>query len=469
MNRSTTNYGAFATWLLLATTALMAVTPSRSLAAEDDPFAEQTITKDQSPADGDSSPRPILIQEDALADSAQRMLTHMKSQVATLKARFWELRENHGADHPEVQQVKALLDSSQAVLAALEARASDPETVRKAHEQMVAKLREAQSKGEIQQDNVSFQSALAEAQRQVAIRDEQISQLSRQLFNKNEQDSRLPPLKNAEIKIFHLLHAAPQDLAKVIDSIFSPAQLRLSIDERTKSLVVMGDKESLGIVEALLTQMDRPADGAADKDAPKAAAAEKSGNRSLLLRVFWLADGLPEDEGQDPAAYLPESVLQALDRLGLKAPRLVTQTVNSVAVGSANNLDYRFATSVPAVVDSQPTTVNCRGSMKPIVAERSGLDMYIEVSGPSVQCHLEGSLATPLGHYMVLGTANSLSADPAQAARTPGGEMRGAMEVGPEGGMGLMEKRARPTFNQARFAFVVQVIEATSYPAEKSE
>lgn len=289
----------------------------------------------------------------------------------------------------------------------------------------------------------------------------------------------LPPLKNAEIKIFSLAHAAPQDLAKVIESIFSPAQLRLSIDDRTKSLVVMGDKESLAIVESLLMKMDQPADGATDVPLQQGAKRQADGDRSLLLRVFWLADGLPEDEGQDPAAYLPNSVLKALDGLGLKTPRLVAQTVNAVAVTDKGYVD--FSANVPAVLLGQTASLNCNGSMRPIVADRAGLDVQISVIGPSINCGLQGSLATPLGHYMVLGTANSLSADPSQMAGMHGGEM-GAMPggfqpgFGVEGGFGgggadptaaAPQEAPRPKLNQARFAFVVQVIEATSYPAEK--
>jgi type II secretory pathway component GspD/PulD (secretin) len=308
-----------------------------------------------------------------------------------------------------------------------------------------------------------------------------IKQLIERIDRERGSRKELPPLTNAAVKVYSLAHAAPQELAQVIDSIFSPAQLRLSIDDRTKSLVVMGDKESLEIVEALLMKMDQPADGAADGRTASPAAANHLQARSLLLRVFWLADGLAEGEGQNPAVYLPQSVLEALKRLGLQSPQLVTQTVNSLA--ARDGAEVGFATQVPAVLLGQHATLNCTGSMSPMDDDHVGVDVDIRVSGPAINCELKGSLATPQGHYMVLGTANSVIAEPMAMG---GGAMMGgggfvgeggfemadpaAAVPGAEGGMGRgMEGTApqSPKYNTSRFAFVVQVIEGESFPAEK--
>jgi hypothetical protein len=235
-----------------------------------------------------------------------------------------------------------------------------------------------------------------------------------------------------------------------------------------------------------------------------------------LLRVFWLADGLPEGNGQNPGDFLPKSVLQATNKLGLEAPRLVTQTVNSLALGREDAVD--FSTNVPAVLLGQPTGLNCEGRLKLVSDDRVRLEMSVHVGGPLVNCELHGSLATPLGHYMVLGTANSVMAEGGPSAGMMGagpGMMPGGGQVGPEGGRpgfgrpgqpfrggespragapgpggfggpeaaagpgaapggeaggtGTEQQGAKPSFNTSRFAFVVQVIEGQSYPAEKSK
>jgi hypothetical protein len=109
--------------------------------------------------------------------------------------------------------------------------------------------------------------------------------------------------------------------------------------------------------------------------------------------------------------------------------------------------------------------------------------MQVEVHGSNVSGNISGSLAMPLGHYMVLGTANSLMPQTA-AFGGAGREMRagGAMPAGappsefggrfagPEGmvggemGMGAAEA---PQFSTLRFAFVVQVIQGESFAPEE--
>jgi hypothetical protein len=147
------------------------------------------------------------------------------------------------------------------------------------------------------------------------------------------------------------------------------------------------------------------------------------------------------------------------------------------------------------------------GRMRPVIQDRAGLDVQINVSGPSINCQLSGSLATPLGHYMVLGTANSVIADPTTMAdmgmgmggemgMAPGAGMYAGRGFGGEGAMmgrggyaapagpagrggpvdpatglpdaeGAVEQPAKPKYNTSRFAFVVQVIEGESFPAEE--
>jgi hypothetical protein len=314
------------------------------------------------------------------------------------------------------------------------------------------------------------QAKLADRERQLQDMSQHVKQLVRQL---EEQ-----PIEGAVAQIFPLRHAKAAEAAGTLESLFG-SQVRVAVDERSNNLVVSGKEKSLEAVRSLLQGLDEPAVASNDGSAITASPA-----RTVLLRVFWLADGLPGEEGQDPGDFLPPAVIDATTRLGLNSPRLVSQTVNSLAIG--DQPEVQFATQVPAVLLGQHATLQCAGSMRPISDDRTGLNMDIHVSGPAINCELKGSLATPLGHYMVLGTANSVIAEP--MAMGGGMEMGGGFEggrggeagfgmadpaaavPGAEGGMGRgMEGMApqAPKYNTSRFAFVVQVIEGESFPAEK--
>ena len=149
----------------------------------------------------------------------------------------------------------------------------------------------------------------------------------------------------------------------------------------------------------------------------------------------------------------------------------------------------------------QPAGLGCEGVLQLVSDDRVRLVMGVHVGGEGVNCDLKGSLSTPLGHFMVLGTANSVIGDDGATIQTiPGAGgpgMRPGVGVGPEGrfGPGRMgpgiagmarpsgpegpgapggavpvEQPARkPNFATSRFAFVVQVVEAQSYPVEKKK
>lgn len=318
----------------------------------------------------------------------------------------------------------------------------------------------------------------------------EIDRLHQQLAE--QKSAELPPIENGQIKVFNLVNSKAAETATTIESLFGAQALRLAVDERANSIIALGKSDTLEPVEALIMQIDQqaaPSDGAESK--PKAA--QTSSARSVLLRVFWLADGVPNDEGEDPKDFLPSSVLRATAQLGLRDPRLVSQTVNSLATYDAEG-EVRFNTSVPAIIAKLPAVLNCTGAMRPIVNERVGLDMQINVSGQMINCQLAGSLATPLGHYMVLGTANSVIGELGAGGQygvgmggMPGmGEAGGGYGRGGFGGEGAYaaamappqaadndaaeepsEDRAKPALDTSRFAFVVQVIEGESYePAE---
>lgn len=307
----------------------------------------------------------------------------------------------------------------------------------------------------------------------------------------SESRNALPPLEEADIKVFSLRHVNAVQAAQTIDSLLGPGPVRVAIDERTNALIVAGKSESLTVIEALLLRLDQQAARSDEESAVAAEAQRASQARSLLLRVFWLADGLSDDEGHDPAEFLPEAVTKALGRLGLDNPRLVTQTVNSLAHGERSSV-VEFNSSVPVVLHSTPVQLSCEGSLESLGPEQVRLKVGINL--PVYQINVNGSLVTPLGHYTVLGTANSVMPDSA-SMQALGGSMgmmgggRGGYGGGGRGGYGggygeMQSTGVDPAtgmpvgaegaaqapafkYNTSHFAFVVQVIEGESFPAEE--
>ena len=300
----------------------------------------------------------------------------------------------------------------------------------------------------------------------------------------------LPPLKDAEVRVFQLKNTKAAAAAEKVELLFGSQPLRIAVDEASNGLIVFGKAEAIPQVEQLIIKLDELAvagrDGfdtvMVDRNVVTAPAAAR---RTLLLRVFWLASGVQDLDSAD--GYLPAPVINSLAKLGLSDPRLVTQTVNSLSVEEGGS-SVEFSTNVPAILFEQPVTLTSAGTMGATTDNRADVDMRLTVGGAGVNCELKGSLATPLGHFMVLGTANSLIPEqqammaPTEGETGMGMPMEGGrgMEMG-EGGRGYggrggemggrgmaMGELPAAKYNASRFAFVVQVIEAESFePADK--
>jgi len=439
------------------------------------------------PADGQAKPT-----------TAQATIEEQRQALYELQQKLIPLLRRGKEDHDAANRARALeaeIAERERLLAELEESIERGRRGRRtpAADDPFAEAERGGEDNRTQQAGAALEASLAQTRDQLLERDRQVAELSQQL-TKLERTRESPPIEDAEIKVFSLVSVKAPEVAKTLESLFG-AQIRVAIDERTNALIVFGKGNALQAVEALLLRLDQ-----SDSASPRGNAA-----RSLLLRVFWLADGLPKGEGQDAQKFLPAAVIKATERLGLEGPRLVTQTVNSLALGQQPAVP--FSTQVPATVFNQPANLNCKGQMRSVDGDRAAVDIEIQVTGWSINCQLSGSLATPLRHYMVLGTANSVISDPATMAGMGmmGGGYGGYGEGGYGGRMGYGrggyggeggtpagrgpafggegaappvdpatglrgpeangEKPAEPKYATSRFAFVVQVIEGESYTA----
>ncbi|BBO35411.1 secretin N-terminal domain-containing protein [Lacipirellula parvula] len=274
----------------------------------------------------------------------------------------------------------------------------------------------------------------------------------------------LPPLPDAEVRVFQMKNTSADAAADKIKLLIGTQPIRIAIDEASNGLIVFGKAEALPQVEQLVIKLDDLAiAGQGGFSAPPAtagaAATPVAPRRTLMLRVFWLADGV---EGFDsPEDYLPFPAVQSLGKLGITHPRLVTQTFTSISV-QENAEAVQFSTQVPAVLFDQPMRMLLSGDLSATADNRSLVDMHLAIESNGPVCEMNGSLAAPIGHFMVLGTANSVIGG-SVVAEMGGGGM--GMGRGREGGMGMSAPAAK--LNSTRFAFVVQVVEAESFAPEE--
>ena len=448
-------------------------------------FAQTPTNKPQSP----NEERAALQQDAATAKAIEQL----SRQIEVLETELQKTRERIVAENPQANQLQKQLE----MVVGMQKRVQDLSQRGELKEgnliDVASALNEINKNRSDQTQDLSqlhdLNKQLAKREMQVAEREKQIAAAAKQLTE--ERRPQLPALDNGTIKVYRFMYAQPRDAAQTVESLFGNQSLRLAVDERSNSLLVYGKPDTVSTLDALLTRLDEQA----SPEGAKPAATSATAPRSLLLRVFWLADMMPETVGQNPADFLPESVLGAtIEKLGLEAPRLVAQTATSLATNKDEPIE--FSTHVPAVLLEQPAMMSCSGKLKLVDENRARTEMAVQVGGAAANCDLRGSMATPLGHYMVLGTANSMISEGGAMMGGPAGPgmgMRGG-EMGP-GGRGQFRGQApaagavpggfgpegagpdpsaglpgaegampgKLNFRTSRFAFVVQVIEGESY------
>lgn len=350
-----------------------------------------------------------------------------------------------------------------------------------AHGERMAKAAELLSAAQTGDAHAEVNQQLAAIQAQLADRNHQVEDLSRQFelarqqFAEAQRAQEQIPLEGAEIKVFTLRRAKASEAGDTIAALLGSGRVRVALDERTNALIVAGNAEALSMIEALLMRLDEQAAHTVEEGEGAHAQMNATDSRAMFVRIFWLSDKLPAGVGQDPAKYLPASVLKALDEVGLDAPRIVTQVVNSAIVVDSDGQGPRFRTATTVQSGGVATNMICTGTPRLTADDRIVLQLSVQLEGPN-PCQVDGFLTMPMGHYAVLGTANTTAPDPANGNVDPntglplGGIGGGGLDPAalataagamPFGGMG--PQNVVPS----RLAFVVQVIENKSYPDDK--
>jgi len=198
----------------------------------------------------------------------------------------------------------------------------------------------------------------------------------------------------SQIKIFRLVNAEPASAAHLLATLLPKnSHISFAVDDRTRSLVASGSRDSLAVAEAVLTKLDERA----NLERPKSSV-------SYEVRILWLVN---DKKGAPPADDLKDVVAE-LSRLGVKDVRQVGQMVVQTSLGQSFDLS-----SVPDFA-GQPAKLTASGRL----SERSEGSVEMRVSiraaampwGPSGQqqqvlSELSTRIVLPQKQYVVLATA----------------------------------------------------------------
>jgi hypothetical protein len=422
---------------------------------------------------------PIPSARSATPDQVENEIATMKQGILNAQQQLLALLES--GDPSRSRNAKNAADALKAEIAA---RTADLEKL----EQMLVDIREHEAKRNVANEINGLKQQLEESRGQIAALNEQLAALERE----REEE---PIRDDAIIRVYRLKYMQAAKAAQTLVELFGNSPIRIAVDERANSIVVAAPEHEryFETVNAVIENLD-VATGEGDF-APADQAAEDythaKATQSLLVRVYWLADGVAEDEGTAPTGALPQSVVDAVGKLGLKSPRLVGQTVNSLSRDGNPDNKVVFETRIPALLFKRPVQLRCGGDISPIRDGRVDLSIQLQAEGHQLDTELSGSLTVPLGHYMVLGTANSVSEELStrqaelemrrrQEAERERGEGFGGGRGGFDGGFGggrgydggrggdedMFALRPESTYATSHFAFVVQVVEGESFAAE---
>jgi hypothetical protein len=218
------------------------------------------------------------------------------------------------------------------------------------------------------------------------------------------------PGGDQQVKVFELYNSDATTLAETVSGLLDAEEVTISVDPRSNSLIAKGPEGILMMLEALLLRLDEQEEH--EKRTPP--------STTYHVRVVWLASGLPEGIGTEPADDLSD-VLAELAKVGVTGVRQVGQAMIHTLP------DGRFQITCSPMLGEAQTEMNISGELE----ERHGMPyLDIQVSAkqvvyvpaspdprlgpdhpqatPKQLAHeglidLETEIAAPLGHYVVLG------------------------------------------------------------------
>ncbi|MEM9352651.1 MAG: secretin N-terminal domain-containing protein [Planctomycetota bacterium] len=278
--------------------------------------------------------------------------------------------------------------------------------------------------------------------------------------------------EDAEIVLYRIRYAKAERVTETINEVLEGSPFRIAVEDDSNSIVFRAPKKVIEVVDRLVESMDSVAKEHQESTSAGSVDSASTSSQNLQIRVYWLADNQSEEAVSAAANYLPGAVIEAVGGMGLQHPGIVSQSVATAMLEEEDGTGWE--TESAATISDQVFRISCGGELVYSGTDQMPLVFRLRVSqgapgsrgprGSSDVCELNGSTQATLGHYLILGTANHVTAT--APPRPAGG--RGGFGGGYGGGYGgeVVEQPAAPKLANTRFAFVVQVTEARSFAAE---
>ncbi len=243
--------------------------------------------------------------------------------------------------------------------------------------------------------------------------------------------SPLADTQNSEVSVFRLKYIRVSSAANTISALLGKEGFRLAIEETANQLIVSAPAEISEAIGELLHKIDVTP---TQKNKNRVTSQKQSAPKSLQVHTFWLAAGLLDNSTTE---HLPESVIEALNKIGITNPGIVTQSTTSLIAKDVST----FKSFMHATFKNQEFLFTNNAELSLNEGQQIELHVHTQILKRSENknaCELRGSMTAPLGHYMVLGTTNYVTEDSQEN-----------------------------TLDTSRFAFVIQIVEADSFVPEK--
>jgi hypothetical protein len=266
----------------------------------------------------------------------------------------------------------------------------------------------------LEQQRAMLEQQLRELEIKRAALGQQMSQLQspQMMMELLRGQQNMPRPQDGTLKVFSLQNSRAADAARILSEIMGGGVARMAVDERTNSLLVFADEDTIKIVEALALKLDERSD---ETNVEMARPGE-----TLQLRIVWLLDGVNGGIDDPTHKLISPEVVDALRELGFADPMVVCQQVTTLTLSNNRGRSGEFNYAVPVLINSQPWHFEGHGQIESMAEERFNLrfdlkfQQRIDANGKRMgqEGQLGGSIYTPLGHYTVMGTTTFVAVIP---------------------------------------------------------
>jgi hypothetical protein len=202
------------------------------------------------------------------------------------------------------------------------------------------------------------------------------------------------------VRVFKLVQSRADRIAKILQQVLRDKVDHLAADSVANSLIISAYEKDYKDIAQLIDALDVPGGVEDAQDVTE----------TLQVRTVWITDTSPETgELTSAGEMLPPQVIDAVQTLGTREPRIICQHVAMVAKRPNEVANFDF--QVPAFIGPSLLTIQGKGTLR-----QSNHGLYeLQLSSMAIITvgkeskpgwQISGSVAMPQRHYLVMGTTN---------------------------------------------------------------